>query len=388
MSDKVSLVTIVSLACLLFGTRVVGAAGVASVTLSESVTEPALEPINVGERFSTEVAEIHAVVELEGQAAGTRVKGVWISVDAINVPDYEIGAYELVLEKATQKTVHFSLSRPDNGWPVGNYRLDIHLDGRIAAISPFSITPSTARPAAPVAPQFGGASASRGASAPGAAPAPAPPPTPAPAPAGSFSGTYTMNAPGVSLTLVMNQDAQGAITGTLSSTSGGQFQLDGMVQDGVAVGACYGQEGGALFEAYPQGGQLAFYLIEPDETGNVAGQNARELIFTRSGGSTAPGRAPRHPTAAPPAGNHPLGGGQSGSPLAGNWRCSGSDGQYILAFDSDSRMVFNGQPLSYSMLPGVIRVQGDYGPVDYRYSIDGGTLSIAGPDGFSLHCAR
>jgi hypothetical protein len=51
-----------------------------------------------------------------------------------------------------------------------------------------------------------------------------------------FSGTYTMTGQGVTLKLLLKQDLQGNITGTLSSTTGISYQVEGMVEEGIAFG--------------------------------------------------------------------------------------------------------------------------------------------------------
>ena len=45
-----------------------------------------------------------------------------------------------------------------------------------------------------------------------------------------LSGTYVLTAQNLTMTLVLRQDAQGALSGTLSSTSGAQAQVDGREQ--------------------------------------------------------------------------------------------------------------------------------------------------------------
>jgi hypothetical protein len=97
----------------------------------------------------------------------------------------------------------------------------------------------------------------------------------------SISGTYILNAQGVTLTLVLHQDAQGNIGGSLSSTTGSRFQIEGMIQDGVGVGACYNDQGGSFFEAHPQGNQLLFAMIEPGADQMPDYNNVKKLMFVK-----------------------------------------------------------------------------------------------------------
>lgn len=114
------------------------AARVVSVTLCRDVDQSGTVPINITDRFSPDSPALHALVTVADAAAGTVVKGAWVSVDAISTPNYQIDAAEVTMKEA-EGTLHFSLSRPNNGWPLGNYRLDVYLNGRLATMATFSI---------------------------------------------------------------------------------------------------------------------------------------------------------------------------------------------------------------------------------------------------------
>lgn len=126
------------------------AARIVSVATSRDISEPGTIPVGVAERFSADIAKIHAVVVLADVAAGTKVRGSWIAVDAISTPNYEIDAAD-VTAPAGEARVHFALSQPHAGWPQGNYRLDVYLDGTFVTNVPFSIAAGNA-PASPSTP--------------------------------------------------------------------------------------------------------------------------------------------------------------------------------------------------------------------------------------------
>jgi hypothetical protein len=240
------------LAVLLCVTAGAYAERVASITLCEDVEGSDFVPINITTRFTADAPAIHAVVQLEDLTVTTRARGTFISVDAISTPNYEIDSTE-VTAKPGQATVHFSLSRPDRGWPPGNYRFNLYLNDRLAAVEKFSIAAVQGQP-----PQTEPL-ASRSIPPEPQAPAfPAPQATEGPP---GIAGSYVLQAESVTLTLVLQQDPGGNVTGTLSSTTGSQFAIEGMMEEGVAVGACYGEEGALFFEASPEGNQLAFALI-------------------------------------------------------------------------------------------------------------------------------
>jgi hypothetical protein len=78
----------------------------------------------------------------------------------------------------------------------------------------------------------------------------------------------------------------------------------------------------------------------------------------------------------------------TGGQLMGSWQCQGRSGTSSLIFESKNRLVFNGEASNYRLVRGAIRVQGDYGPVDYRYSLKGSRLMVIFPDGSQLQCLK
>jgi len=112
---------------------------VASLVACEQVAGQGTIPINVTETFAPESPEIHVLARLENAKAGTEVRGVWIAVDAVSTPNYEIDSSEAELRKEMQDAAHFSMTRPQKGWPVGNYRFDLYLDGKMAGSLRFSV---------------------------------------------------------------------------------------------------------------------------------------------------------------------------------------------------------------------------------------------------------
>jgi len=74
-----------------------------------------------------------------GDKGGTKVQGTWVSVDAIETPNYQIDSSEVVTKAQGDARVHFQISKPQKGWPVGSYRLDINVDGKFITSIPFSV---------------------------------------------------------------------------------------------------------------------------------------------------------------------------------------------------------------------------------------------------------
>lgn len=97
----------------------------------------------------------------------------------------------------------------------------------------------------------------------------------------SYIGTFKMVTGDVTLTLSLNQDQSMNLTGSLQSSNGSTFTIEGMVDQGVATGVCRSNEGGLYFEAYLDGNNLTFSLIEPDEFNMPDYNTAKYLQFNR-----------------------------------------------------------------------------------------------------------
>jgi hypothetical protein len=118
---------------------VVFAADLGSITICKGVAGPELNPVNPTDRFTPDTDVIHAVARINNGQPGNKIKGVWISVDAISTPDYEIHSTELVLGERGTVNGSFSISKPTNGWPKGNYRIDVYIEGKKVGAASYSI---------------------------------------------------------------------------------------------------------------------------------------------------------------------------------------------------------------------------------------------------------
>ena len=310
------------------------AARIISVSLCEQVDNSGTIPIDIRQQFSTEIPVIHALIELSELSPGTLIKGAWISVDAIDVPNYVIDAAEVTVNQS-EATVHFSVSRPNNGWPVGNYKIDIYLNGRLTTMADFSIGAGTDR--------------SSGAKASSSPAYPSPKQTSANQ-TGGFNGQYALNTQGITLFLNLQQDTRGQINGTLSSSVGMQYRLEGKVEDEVAMGICSDDQGAVYFEAYFQGKQLVFSMIEPDENNMPDYERSQQLLFSR--GRAESGQNPVNPQSSPQTQQQrqPAGSGQEYLLQGTLCSWSGSSSGYGNSSSSSStRVYFDGQGnFSYS----------------------------------------
>lgn len=74
--------------------------------------------------------------------------------------------------------------------------------------------------------------------------------------------------------------------------------------------------------------------------------------------------------------------------LLGQWQCQNDEGQVLLEFQSANRLIFDGEPSRYSLQPGIIVVEEEFGPVPYPYTVQGNKLTVQFPDGDVLRCSR
>ena len=255
---------LLGLMCLLAslaGLQLLAAVRVVSAATCKGISEPGTLATNPTDRFPPETTEVHAVVVLAEAKVGTKVRGAWISVDAIDVPNYEIRSTEVTVAKAGESRVHFSLA--NKSFPPGNYQLKISVDGQAAAVVPFVVTraasqgsaapPKTAVPAPKPTPQATGpAPMSRLGAAVQAPPA---------APAGALLGTWQAQGPyGIPITLVFQSANQLVLADEPLAYSLVPGALR-MIEEGRPVDYPYSVKGDQLVLGMPEGGQLQFRKV-------------------------------------------------------------------------------------------------------------------------------
>lgn len=109
-----------------------------SVNTCRDVSQPDIVPVGIQDEFDTGAMSIHAVAVLDQVKPGTEIKGIWVSVDAIKIANYQIDS-TVVKAVAAETRAHFALSRPTSGWPTGRYKLDLYIDDKYVTSVPFSI---------------------------------------------------------------------------------------------------------------------------------------------------------------------------------------------------------------------------------------------------------
>jgi hypothetical protein len=299
------------------GLQMDAAVRVVSASTCKGISEPGTLAMNPTDRFPPETTEIHAVVVLADAKVGTKVRGAWISVDAIDVPNYEIRSTEVVVAKAGESRVHFSLA--NKSFPPGNYQLKVSVDGQAAAAVPFVVTrgagqgvaapPKTAVPVPKPAPQT---TSPAPMSRLGAA-AQAPPTNPG----GSLLGTWQAQGPyGIPITLVIQSANQLVLADEPLSYSLVPGALR-MIEEGRPVDYPCSVKGDQLVLGMPEGGQLQFRKVSASTTpqapyGGQQGATGSPGGYPGAQGNTW-GQAQGYPGGYPQQG-YPGGQGGYGSP--------------------------------------------------------------------------
>jgi hypothetical protein len=89
--------------------------------------------------FKPQTAKIFLRSTVVDVPAGSTVKGVWIAEKTkVAPPNYKIDEKELKVG-AMMNEVTYSLSKPNAGWPEGDYRVDLFIDGRPAGNVKFKV---------------------------------------------------------------------------------------------------------------------------------------------------------------------------------------------------------------------------------------------------------
>jgi hypothetical protein len=94
---------------------------------------------NVTTTFST-TDIFYAVADLANAPQGTKVEARWTAVNAADTePNLEFQTQSLdITEESYTGTVYFQLSN-DEGWPTGQYKVDLFLNGTLAQTAEFSV---------------------------------------------------------------------------------------------------------------------------------------------------------------------------------------------------------------------------------------------------------
>ena len=84
-----------------------------------------LKPVTPADRFAADAPMIYVTGTLNNAPEGTKIKIEWVYVET--EPHTLIDVIELETQEITSD-FESHLSKPDNGWPVGQYEVRLYID--------------------------------------------------------------------------------------------------------------------------------------------------------------------------------------------------------------------------------------------------------------------
>jgi hypothetical protein len=90
--------------------------------------------------FSADAPKVFASFTTKGASDGDKIRGVWIADDVGDAAPKGTKIDEKTLKAEGEvEDGLFSLSKPDNGWPLGKYHLEIYVNDGLATKLNFTI---------------------------------------------------------------------------------------------------------------------------------------------------------------------------------------------------------------------------------------------------------
>ncbi len=110
---------------------------ITKVTMAQGFRQPDGEPINPREEFAPKDM-VYAVIHIQNAPANTKFKALWCVTNAgyAAYPDTKLGEAELSSDHT--RNIYFS-SLPTGGWPVGEYRVEIYVNGVLDTTRKFRV---------------------------------------------------------------------------------------------------------------------------------------------------------------------------------------------------------------------------------------------------------
>ena len=118
-----------------------------ALAAGDALAAPALADVVVSEAkdgpskttFKPTTSKVYIRAKLVDVPAGAKLKGEWIAVKVEGAPpNYKIDSVENVVAKGSTQ-YHGALGKPSAGWPVGDYRVDLLIDGKTAKQATFKV---------------------------------------------------------------------------------------------------------------------------------------------------------------------------------------------------------------------------------------------------------
>jgi hypothetical protein len=98
--------------------------------------------VDVTDTFKSSDPEFFAIVKLNTTNGHPNVKVVWTVVNATDATKRTVTGQTFgeVNKDATSRLLYASVSRGSSTWPVGQYKADVFLDGKLVKTAQFTVT--------------------------------------------------------------------------------------------------------------------------------------------------------------------------------------------------------------------------------------------------------
>lgn len=128
-----ALVWVAALGTLAASETFAGPPAVADVVVSEARDGPAKDI------FKTTTPKVFIRAKLVDVPSGAKIRGDWIAVKtAVAPPNYKVDSVENTIASGMTR-YNGALSKPTAGWPEGDYRVDLFIDGRPVKQATFKV---------------------------------------------------------------------------------------------------------------------------------------------------------------------------------------------------------------------------------------------------------
>jgi hypothetical protein len=133
-----SIIVVLLLLAISFTACEVTTASLSEATMCRSVDSD-MRPIDATDIFATDIPEIFCSVKLSSAPPDTEVKAEWIYVqgELEGTENFLIDDYSLTAEGTLY--LGFSLTKPEAGWPKGEYKVILYVDGKEKLSVPFTV---------------------------------------------------------------------------------------------------------------------------------------------------------------------------------------------------------------------------------------------------------
>jgi hypothetical protein len=115
-------------------------AKISSAVLAKDAKADSYDPVDPTSVFATDQPVIHLVVAIKNAPSDTKLKSIWTAVDVGDAAPAGTVIDETEYTADGSGKVDFTLSQPSTGtWPVGTYKVDIYLDGKLDTTLEFTV---------------------------------------------------------------------------------------------------------------------------------------------------------------------------------------------------------------------------------------------------------